>query len=728
MSSPRPMAIDDLVALSDAQLGEFMEKHRHHDGSIQLPVDGWDRLSKEERERLAERLQSIQRASINHATAGSHQLDLDKLDALLRNTSPRRDSFSQDRLPRSERQTESPEETLLEVYQRRETKAYNDLIRDGGRALYPIDLLESVSQDPHAYRDMLRPFWRGFRHWKISENDELDEEQVFQRQRLRWQNFRMWQVVNRRIEDDKDEKDFLEFAERVKRNYRKVGWDKYADELEANPTQLKEPGGLWYFTQRHRDWQRQHQRERGCEGILDYEKAMKARLARHGFKRTFHLAEDPKQQDQLTTWIEYLGFEYWWLDRHTATFERLKPIHDEAWEKLKREGMVQDDETPEFVRTEESALGCQRDIDDAREALQDAESKAKRVYQKTQLDPSRLSIPAQQRAEMLVKARENLQASQKELDFLIQRSNQICHFVESTELYVDATEDVAYLTNILEWALAELDAIDAEVTGATSDCNSRKRRQAPTEDVGLVQSNSKRQRLNGRKHGPHLSNEAVVEAHGRVLRSRSRPSTDINRQSRRSHSHDTNDTYPGQNGLIQRAAEQVPEPEPEPVTPKGTSRKRKRVTFKDDPLVQSGPTRLKPSSRGQGAAGTTGMTQRLDQHQKERDTGSSGRVPVRNVPSQQITQGLRRSSRLWALRPERGISLAGGGSRFPSDLGSRYLPVDKLLEKRVRRRGRGRITEYLVKFSGSGSSPNLWTSACELPHWAIKEFEQLCGG
>lgn len=53
------MTVDYISALSDAQLGEFMKKHRRADDSFELPIDDWDRLSQEERDRLAHRLQFV---------------------------------------------------------------------------------------------------------------------------------------------------------------------------------------------------------------------------------------------------------------------------------------------------------------------------------------------------------------------------------------------------------------------------------------------------------------------------------------------------------------------------------------------------------------------------------------------------------------------------------------------------------------------------------------------
>ncbi|CVL09330.1 uncharacterized protein FMAN_15494 [Fusarium mangiferae] len=52
------LSVDEIAAMSDAELGQFMTKHRCPDGGYELPVDGWDKLSKDERSRLAERLKA----------------------------------------------------------------------------------------------------------------------------------------------------------------------------------------------------------------------------------------------------------------------------------------------------------------------------------------------------------------------------------------------------------------------------------------------------------------------------------------------------------------------------------------------------------------------------------------------------------------------------------------------------------------------------------------------
>lgn len=53
------MHVDAVRAMTDRALAAFMIKNRRPDGSIDLPVHGWDKLSKKDRDGLAERLQYV---------------------------------------------------------------------------------------------------------------------------------------------------------------------------------------------------------------------------------------------------------------------------------------------------------------------------------------------------------------------------------------------------------------------------------------------------------------------------------------------------------------------------------------------------------------------------------------------------------------------------------------------------------------------------------------------
>ncbi|KAK3388289.1 hypothetical protein B0T20DRAFT_365186, partial [Sordaria brevicollis] len=59
-----------------------------------------------------------------------------------------------------------------------------------------------------------------------------------------------------------------------------------------------------------------------------------------GFVQPFQLQADPKQQDQWTTFVEYLAFECFFLSELTPSVRKLRPRHDAEWEKLVKAGVM----------------------------------------------------------------------------------------------------------------------------------------------------------------------------------------------------------------------------------------------------------------------------------------------------------------------------------------------------------------------------------------------------
>lgn len=81
--------------------------------------------------------------------------------------------------------------------------------------------------------------------------------------------------------------------------------------------------------------------------FAEYMEAAQRRLAEHGFSEAFELHEDPKKQGGRETWIEYLEFEYWWLNRYSRPVQHFQRSHDDAWKDLVASGVLRDGETEE---------------------------------------------------------------------------------------------------------------------------------------------------------------------------------------------------------------------------------------------------------------------------------------------------------------------------------------------------------------------------------------------
>lgn len=385
----------------------------------------------------------------------------------------------------------------------RETDAYNDLVKDGGRPLYPIHLLDRVSSHPETHEELLRPWRDNFgwtrRYWNDNNTAQKPWE-VFQRQLSRWRYFQKWQRDNRWLEDD--DGGFPAYIENHKQFIKRYCYEgavaKELAKIEADPSCLQI---CWDAVQRDRQRQRDYCREfHGGDEFSDYVDAVNRRLAQHEFIRPFQLKEDPKQQDGLATWIEYLNFEYWWLDRYTESIERLKPDFDKAWQKLVDSNVLRPYQTRESVRSLSSLNWQQNEQDQALNNRQRAAAKAEQVYVSTQLDPSRLSIPQPERIRRINEAHRELVRAQEKLDSISRRNERIGDFVSSTRALKVAERDATRHRTLIPWILEQVPLIEAELNQAraaepVSGGTKRTKRRLEFDDGTSGQQASKKQRF-----------------------------------------------------------------------------------------------------------------------------------------------------------------------------------------------------------------------------------------
>ncbi|PHH72469.1 hypothetical protein CDD80_4511 [Ophiocordyceps camponoti-rufipedis] len=303
----------DLVDLDFEQLQRLYLNHRDLKGEFRLDVDGYDELPRVEGIILRATL-TVARATIREACRVPN---LNEVNArLLKSSSVRERPLRF--LPSSCKITPTPHSIPLHHVGDRqlareedvETWAHDEIVKDGGRPIYPIKQLLHVICRPDCYRELTWPF--------DADEPGLGKWEVYQKQMKRWKHFLNWQKDNRDLDDGDDG-----FA---------LAWEtfKHKPELELDGWHIVTPKTFCQRAVEERRRRRQWQREPGCHGFSDYAEAVKRRLQRHGFHQPFQLKEDPDQQDQLTTWIEYLCFECWWLDRQTDSLDRFT----KAWQEL----------------------------------------------------------------------------------------------------------------------------------------------------------------------------------------------------------------------------------------------------------------------------------------------------------------------------------------------------------------------------------------------------------
>ncbi|CAI6085840.1 unnamed protein product [Clonostachys chloroleuca] len=297
---PPRIRAEELEQYSDAQLQEFPLHHERCDnGYFTLPIDleSWKALPSEAAQLLVARLQ--------RTFARLQQIPLDGNDRVVRTSES------------STRTTTIMGSELDDFRGENERGDYHLLLADGGRPFYSIEKLDAVQQDPDSHYDLIGP-------WKHldSFSGGLFENDVFQRQLDRWEQFRRWQLEHRNQDAQACEK----HIEKVRTMYA-----RFAGRCTMHASLLAELDD-------HAD---------------SFERDRFQARDRHGFLDHIDLDLDPKKQDELPTWAEYVHFEFWWLAAYERVLERATPKMRRQWEKLHEQGIFDKDETFDVVRSED---------------------------------------------------------------------------------------------------------------------------------------------------------------------------------------------------------------------------------------------------------------------------------------------------------------------------------------------------------------------------------------
>jgi hypothetical protein len=340
-----------------------------------------------------------------------------------------------------------------------ETDAYNALINDGGRPQYQLELLEDVSKNPEEYRNLVS-------HWQF--NDKPNDWKVFRRQFAAWLGFRRLQKFARGQNAD----DYWEDVRQDGRRLREFGRHPLvlSDEwqnMDMRPPGAKEGERIVSFNGRRWDWKafvgrrgtgtKQHR-------FLEYVEALKERLAKHGFTRQFQLDEDPTRQDKLTTWIEYLGYEYWWYDQ-LAPSKRGEQLYQEAWKNLSDSVVLRPFETEEHICDTASAFQHASEEERAKEAVESTES-AIIWFQQAMSVPQRSRPSSQELQRRLQKAQSELDAARREYNSIKRRNDLIEAFCRKTRNYQVAKCHAERHSVLLRWMLQQVPLIEFELNSA----------------------------------------------------------------------------------------------------------------------------------------------------------------------------------------------------------------------------------------------------------------------
>ncbi|RMZ75474.1 hypothetical protein DV738_g5461, partial [Chaetothyriales sp. CBS 135597] len=221
----------------------------------------------------------------------------------------------------------------------------------------------------------------------------------------------------------------------------------------------------------------------GDQGFPEYIQFVKERLSRNGFMRSFELDQDIAKQDKLTTWIEFLSWEYMHYNYYTQQAMRGQYRHGKAWKKLQDSGVLEPGETEAIIVTLEYRLQLSDEEEKAERAVKRAKSdvtKTKNNVERVErLLGSRYGPEAYQRVmQNLKEAEEDLQLAEEAFGRLRHRNGCINRFVKATESYRRFSDKTENHWKLIRWMLQQVPLIEQELglsdtsshpKGATND-------------------------------------------------------------------------------------------------------------------------------------------------------------------------------------------------------------------------------------------------------------------
>jgi polyhydroxyalkanoate synthesis regulator phasin len=272
--------------------------------------------------------------------------------------------------------------------------------------------LDDVANNPGAYREILLP-WQDW-----PDADPPQWEEVFAKQKQHWWEFRQWQALNR---------------------------------TKGPPTIVRDGPHVDVYIVFYRHFRRTSP---------NYAEALKKLLGQYGFTVVCQLHDDPAHQDELTTWVEYLGYACAAHYRHNRLVERSQPKYDEAWKALVNIGVLRPSEAQEYLHDIMSAFDHQAEEEQARQAAELAESAVNEITRKSHGAPGNAEQTLQWE---LAAAQSALDAARRRLESTRRRNRLVTNFIVSVRGYTEARRVARRCYAVMQWILGQVPLVAAEV-------------------------------------------------------------------------------------------------------------------------------------------------------------------------------------------------------------------------------------------------------------------------
>ncbi|KAI1277754.1 hypothetical protein F5Y07DRAFT_362815 [Xylaria sp. FL0933] len=400
----------DLVALTDAELDQYLEDHRLQSGTTLVEVEDPQNLSESFIQRLRDRANRSPSDVVQSRTIDLNRVNARLLEFSASSNSSRSPSPSPSPRPKPvspSSSTQSPEPLEMQA-----TTFYHKLVLEGGRPLYPITILGDVSKDPAAYCDLLQP-WQSFYHHPRA----IPEWNIFWEQWASWRCFRRWQAYNRIPGCP------------LRRDRSSTVYDTFVIEFRRRCT--------------------------------TYGEALEQLLALYNFTRPCKVHQDPKQQDKVTTWIEYLAYVCCVHYEYASHLKRERPVFNEAWKGLVQAKVLEASDTREWICDIKSAIQRQIEADQAWHEFELAEAAllSAQGASDSHRNPSCGDLTP---TDSVLAVRARLDTAREVLAFRDRRREHITKFIAAAREYLDVQRAVECNDARIRWIVEQLPLIEAE--------------------------------------------------------------------------------------------------------------------------------------------------------------------------------------------------------------------------------------------------------------------------
>ncbi len=225
-------------------------------------------------------------------------------------------------------------------------------------------------------------------------------------------------------------------------------------------------------------------------------------LKNHGFVQPFQLQQDRRQQDQWTTYVEYLAFECFCHARLARFVEKLRPQHDVEWEKLVKAEVVKPSDTYDDPASAEVENLRRRELEVASRGMRlfmAATDASTTDTSETDTSETDTAQKAHAQSARQSRKRKSQQSTPSHHDDIARRNKFIDEYLHNTQKYRKVKAEADQLQRRVDWIRSEITKIETEhkaVGRCDSSAGTTGKKRKPT-DEAIMEPGAKKPRRMG---------------------------------------------------------------------------------------------------------------------------------------------------------------------------------------------------------------------------------------